>query len=68
MGWVSGHDDESVTAALRFTLAPGAYGILEWRNDFLARDLDKRGVFPADNGNPQTVTRRSVVASLYYAW
>lgn len=57
---------ESVTATLLFTIARGsAYGMLEWRNDFLAREEDP-GLFPS-TGNP-TKTRRLVSASLFYTW
>ena len=58
---------ESVTASLLFTLAPGAHAILEWRNDYLARDED-RGIFPTEKSGPLTKTRRYVAASLYYTW
>ena len=58
---------ESVTVALLFTIQRGsAYGLIEWRNDFLAREEDP-GVFPSTTGNA-TKTRRMVSASLYYTW
>jgi hypothetical protein len=57
---------ESLTLSLLFTIADGAYGVLEWRNDYLHRDQDR--VFPSEAGNPPARTRRLVAASLYYTW
>ena len=57
---------ESLTIAALFTISEGAHVVVEWRNDWDARDVD-RGIFPTADGG-LTKTRHLFATSFYYVW
>jgi hypothetical protein len=57
---------ESLTLAALFTIAENAHAVLEWRNDWLAREEDAP-IYPAAAGGI-TKSRRLFAASIYYVW